>query len=282
MKNKNRGWLRVLGLIIPYFITVGIFQIVGLKLLHIDFMNGQHPKTTWQHTVSSCFGLMGTFLVLWLFVKFVDKDRFINLGFHVKNRFKEFRDGFLLGALLLLSGFVILYLLNEIQYDKIVFNAKDFFLEIILFTIVAIVEETLFRGYILKNLLLSFNKYIALIVTSLMFAMLHIPNPNMSIFSFTSLFVAGIFLGVSYIFTRNLWFPIALHFSWNLFQTFLGFNVSGQDLYSIIEFKIIDGNYLNGGSFGFEGSILSLLFQLISLILIFIHFKNKKLANTFK
>ena len=64
-------------------------------------------------------------------------------------------------------------------------------------------------------------------------------------FSAMSLFLAGILLGITYIYTKNLWFPVALHLSWNLFQTLFGFNVSGKDFYSLIEFKIQENNLLN-------------------------------------
>jgi hypothetical protein len=35
-----------------------------------------------------------------------------------------------------------------------------------------------------------------------------------------------------------------MHLSWNLFQTLFGFNVSGKDTYSIIEFNITEENLL--------------------------------------
>ena len=60
------------------------------------------------------------------------------------------------------------------------------------------------------------------------------------------LFLAGVLLGVSYVYTKNLWFPVALHFSWNFFEALFGFNVSGQDFYSLIDFNITEKNLLNG------------------------------------
>ena len=97
----------------------------------------------------------------------------------------------------------------------------------------------------------------------------------MDLFSFFNLVLAGIFLGIAYIYTKNLWFPIALHFSWNLFQTLLGFKVSGQESYSIIEFNLKENNLINGGEFGFEGSILSVMFQIVFIIVIVKYFKKE-------
>lgn len=124
--------------------------------------------------------------------------------------------------------------------------------------------------------MISFNKYVALIVSSILFSLMHGFNPNIDLFSLFNIFLAGILLGLSYIYTKNLWFPIALHLSWNLFQTIFGFNVSGQDSYSLIEFSIYENNLLNGGDFGFEGSILSVISMIITIIGIWIYYNREK------
>ena len=145
-----------------------------------------------------------------------------------------------------------------------------------IFIFVAISEELFLRGYVLNNLLVSFNKYIALLISSLLFSLMHGANPNFSLIPFIGLFIAGLFFGLSYIFTRSLWFPIALHFSWNFFQgTIFGFNVSGKDTYSLLATKNNSLNVWNGGDFGFEGSILSIILQIIAIGIVFIIFKNR-------
>jgi membrane protease YdiL (CAAX protease family) len=173
-------------------------------------------------------------------------------------------------------GYTILLFLNEISFVKVNVNLYEIFISILLFIFVAIAEEVMFRGYILRNLMLSVNKHIALIISSLLFALIHLGNPNITWFSFLNIVLAGIFLGLSYIYTKNLWFPIALHLSWNLFQTLIGFKVSGQESYSIIEFNIKENNLLNGGEFGFEGSILSVGFMLISIGIIYKYYKKQE------
>lgn len=209
------------------------------------------------------------------FCKRYSERKFINLGFQVKNRLIEFNFGIGLGIVIMFLGFLILILISQIFFEKLNFNVYELLLSIGIFIIVAVVEETLIRGYVLKNLMLSFNKYIALLISSLLFSVMHAANPNFDLFAFLDLFLAGILLGLSYVYTKNLWFPIALHFSWNFFQSFFGFNVSGQDLYSVIEISIRDNNLLNGGGFGFEGSVLSIIFQLISIFFIYKYFNKR-------
>jgi len=275
IKNKNIGWQRVLMIILPYFIIVGIFQVIGLLIAKVDIFNKSHAMTNTQQTISMFFTLTGTLVTLWVFMKFVDKDPFINLGFHLKNKTKDIVFGFLVGLFIMSFGYTILLLTNELVFVKTEIDYYQILISILMFVFVAISEEVIFRGYILKNLMISFNKYTALIITSLLFAALHLGNPNMDLFSFFNLVLAGIFLGIAYIYTKNLWFPIALHFSWNLFQTLLGFKVSGQESYSIIEFNLKENNLINGGEFGFEGSILSVMFQIVFIIVIVKYFKKE-------
>ena len=276
-----KGWLRVLLLIVPYFLIVGTFQLTALLILGIYTADITIQQTSSQRLFSTLFDLFGTLFTLWIFMKFVDKEPFINLGFHTKHRRNDFIMGFVIGALIMLGAYSLLLGIDEIHFKKIVIDYSEIFISIFLFFVVAVAEEVLLRGYILRNLMLSFNKYIALIVSSVLFSLLHAFNPNIDLFSLFGLFIAGILLGISYIHTKNLWFPIALHLSWNLFQTLLGFNVSGQDFYSLVEFSIEQNNLLNGGAFGFEGSILSIITEIVVIIGIAV-FYNKKRASSVK
>lgn len=260
------GWARILLIFFPYLIILGFFQFMGVLISGVPYSESDYTKTSEQQLIVSFFGMLGTFLVLWIFMKYIDREKFIKLGFQAKNRLIDFLVGTGVALLTMVFGFVLLIGLDEINYDRFVFNAGDVIISVLLFLIVAVVEEVLFRGYVLKNLMLSANKYVALIISSVLFSLMHGFNPNMSLFSFFDLFCAGMILGITYIYTKNLWYPIGLHFGWNLFQTHLGFNVSGQDFYSLIEFNYTSPNLLNGGEFGFEGSIFSVVAQLFIFI----------------
>ncbi|WP_111709565.1 CPBP family intramembrane glutamic endopeptidase [Lutibacter citreus] len=282
MKSKNRGWLRVLIIILPYIFVVSLFELLGAFIANVDFTNINFEKTSEQHAIMSISSMLGTLLVVWFFMKFLDKESFIKLGFQTKNRLKDFIVGLLIGTVIMFTGYFLLLFLNEIYFQKTIIDLKEILLTIILFICVAVTEEVLLRGYILKNLMISFNKYLALIISSALFAAMHGFNPNIDLFSMSNIFLAGILLGLSYIYTKNLWFPIALHLSWNLFQSLLGFNVSGQDSYSLIEFSIKDNNILNGGAFGFEGSILSVIAMLITIVGIAMYYERKKVNHQIK
>jgi hypothetical protein len=271
-----KGWQRVLLLIIPYIIFLGLFQYAGGLIVGIDYTNEGFQKTSFQKLIVYFSGLLGTFLILWIFMKFIDKDKFVNLGFKIKHKLNEFNIGVVVGLIVMLAGFSLIYAIGEINLEQFLFDPKEFVLTLLLFAVVAVVEETLIRGYVLRNLMKSFSKYSSLILSSIIFSLFHGLNPNIDLLALCNLFLAGILLGLSYMHTKNLWFPIGLHLGWNLFQSLLGFNVSGTNAYSIIEFNLTDQNILNGGYFGFEGSVFCVIAQLILILIIKYHYRTIK------
>ena len=275
-EHKISGWQRVFLIIIPYVFIVGAFQFMGKIIVGGDLVNIEGPQETLlQKLILTLFSLLGTFFVLWIFVRFVDKDKLINLGFHTKNRGKDFGVGFLLGLLIMGLGYLILLFSGEIIFEKFNIDLSKIAITFLLFILVAINEEVLFRGYFIKNLMLSFNKYIAVFISAILFSLAHGFNPHIDELSLVTLFLFGVIFGISYIYTNNLWFPIALHFSWNFFQSILGFNVSGQDFYFLVETKFTKANILNGGFFGFEGSILCVMALLITIVVMLIYYSKK-------
>jgi hypothetical protein len=109
--------------------------------------------------------------------KFVDKKPFYEIGFKNIEPINDIVKGLLLGFSIILLGFVLLYLGKQIEIKNINFNFYSFLSSLFLFVFVAISEELLVRGYILKNLMTSFNNYVALIISSLIFSVIHFGNP---------------------------------------------------------------------------------------------------------
>ena len=278
MSNVVKGWQRVVFIILPYFIVVGFFQFLGFIFSGVEYEK-MTSLTSKELLIISLFNTIGTFIVLWFFMKNVDEEAFVNLGFSTKNRFKDFLLGIVVGLIIISASFFLMIILNEITFQYKILVFSELIMSILAFTIISIAEEMFFRGYILRNLMISFNKSLALVISSFIFAIFHSLNPNINLIGFLCILVGGFLLGISYIYTKNLWFPIALHFIWNLFQSLAGFNVSGQDFYSLIEIKIENSNWINGGSFGLEGSIISILIQIFFIFVIIFYFRKKTVSN---
>jgi len=284
----EKGWFRTIIIIPAFFLFSGIFQLFGVvvsvlfsKLGIIDFSLAdlETLDNLPAITIIQYFDLAGIFLLLWIFIKYVDKEPFKNMGFEIKGKRNDIILGTTLGLFMMALGYAILQSLGEIQFSRINYDLSSIIWLLILFIGVSVLEETFVRGYVLKNLLKSFNPVISLVISSALFSLLHFFNPNVNYLALVELFIGGIALGVSYIYTKNLWFPFAFHFSWNFFQVIFGFNVSGLDTYSLIEFEILEPNNLNGGDFGFEGSYLSIIFTLIIIYFLNNYYKKFKTKN---
>ena len=279
--DNHRGLYNSLNIILPYLVIVGVFQLVSYYLSGYDYLNSARtPKTSLQTFITTLATLLATFVTVLLFKKKLGQKFFINIGFQNIAVKKNLLLGIVLGFIIMLTGFLSLLFTNEISIQSINFDLTELLLNIGIFIFVAIGEEVLCRGFILNNLMKSYNKYVALIVSSLFFSLLHLGNHFISVLNLFDLFIAGILLGITYINTKRLWFPIALHFSWNFFQgTIFGFNVSGNDDYSLINISYPSPTLWNGGGFGFEGSLLSLLFQIIAIYLILEYYKKKNIKS---
>jgi len=139
---------------------------------------------------------------------------------------------------------------------------------------VAVFEEIIVRGIVFRLIEKRWGSYVALLLSALIFGALHLANPNSSVIAALGLAIqAGLLLGSAYIYSRSLWFPIAIHFAWNFTETgIFGASVSGNAVgRSLLTTKIDGADWLTGGMFGPEGSIQATLFCLaatISLLLL--------------
>lgn len=272
----KKGWLRALLFFLSFFIIVAFFDLIGLAIFSQfseynfeEFISD--PELIMQNKMMLLMmfcQLLGTLFTVWIFQTFVNKESFTSIGLRFTNYESDLFQGLLVGGTLISSGFLILFVFNLIEVDLTYFSFYDQIFYFFLFIIVSLNEEIAIRGYIFQNLCQSFNKYIALIISSLVFMLMHIGNPNIGVLPLVNLFLAGIFLGIYKVHKNNLWFPIGAHLVWNYLQgPIYGFEVSGNKINSLFEQKLTGHVLFTGGSFGYEGSIILTLFLCISIFL---------------
>lgn len=88
----------------------------------------------------------------------------------------------------------------------------------VIFIFVGWNEELLSRGYLLQTIASGLNLFWGVIISSAVFGLLHLGNPNAAWVSAAGIFFAGVYLAYGFIRTKQLWLPIGLHIGWNFFE----------------------------------------------------------------
>jgi membrane protease YdiL (CAAX protease family) len=131
------------------------------------------------------------------------------------------------------------------------------------FTAAAVMtEELIFRGIVFRIVEERAGTWGALILTSLLFGLMHLLNPHATAWSALTIAVAGGgMLTSAYAATRTLWVPIGLHFGWNFAEGgIFGFAISGRSPGSGLVDGLTSGSsLLTGGDFGPEASWSALM-----------------------
>jgi membrane protease YdiL (CAAX protease family) len=288
----ENGWVRAIIFMPLWIIIMGFSVTIGSLLVMlasgVDMSDPGSAEALFANMsfdspvmlLMTVFQVAGSFLALWIATKFIDRKPLMSIGLTVKDKANEMLIG--LGfALAFIGGlFFVLWLLGAITVTGYVgFKPGVFIVSMMLF-LAAFDEELIFRGYVLNNMMDSSSRWVALAGSSALFALMHAGNPSVwsNWVPMTELFAAGFILGISYTFTKNLWFPTFFHFGWNFFQGLLGFEISGINVDS---WKMIShestGNVpdiVSGGAFGIEGSVITLSCTIICTYFIYKYYNE--------
>lgn len=249
-----------------------------------DFFT-QTPSLFLSYTATSLIALL---ISIWLAGRFLDRRRFVVFGFHInRNWWIDLGFGLFLGAFLMLLVFLVQLSAGWLNITGTFVThtpQTPFFLAILVpfaaFLAVGFYEELFSRGYQLQNLAEGLNWaslgpqmaiLLATVISSAIFGLLHIINPNATLISTFNIFIAGFFLlATGYILTGELAIPIGVHITWNFFQgNVFGFHVSGIAPISatFIGIEQLGPDIWTGGAFGPEAGLLGLSAMVVGALL---------------
>lgn len=267
-------------------IVVGITLIVGIFILSKKLLGGifQADFLTEDLTnlivniISSILTIVG---YIYLY-KYYEKRKITE--FSTNGIARNLSLGILLGVVAQSLTILVIYLAGE--YSIVSINPILYILPALGMAFSsAIFEEILLRGILFRIVEEKLGSYIALFISALIFGLLHLANPNSSLIAGIGLAIqAGLLLGAAYIYSRNLWFPIAIHFAWNFTQTAIyGASVSGNAMSkTLITSEISGSDWFTGGQFGPEGSIQATVFGLMaSIFLLYLSHKKGNIVNPY-
>ncbi|WP_029187919.1 CPBP family intramembrane glutamic endopeptidase [Streptococcus suis] len=238
--------------------TVGYFAFMPLFFIFID-----NAFVTLSLELLA-FAFISLAIILW--ARFVEKSPWLGLGMTKKGAFKDFILGWGIGAAMLITCVLLMWGFGAIQVTSFQFSANlvgEFLILVLAWSIQGTTEELLTRGWMFSSLAAKHNIPVGILVSSLFFTFLHLGNDGISLIPLLDLTLFTILACLVMLKTGNLWVIGGLHAAWNCFQgNVFAFPVSGtQAGQAFIAVETSGPDWLSGGAFGVEGSIISLLIQ---------------------
>ncbi|NQO42941.1 CPBP family intramembrane metalloprotease [Streptococcus suis] len=238
--------------------TVGYFAFMPLFFIFID-----NAFVTLSLELLA-FSFISLAIILW--ARFVEKSPWLGLGMTKKGAFKDFILGWGIGAAMLITCVLLMWGFGAIQVTSFQFSANlvgEFLILVLAWSIQGTAEELLTRGWMFSSLAAKHNIPVGILVSSLFFTFLHLGNDGISLIPLLDLTLFAILACLVMLKTGNLWVIGGIHAAWNCFQgNVFAFPVSGtQAGQAFIAVETSGPDWLSGGAFGVEGSIISLLIQ---------------------
>ena len=275
-------------LLASLFIEGGLWigsELVGPFSLVIGFLveffspgNGTASIQEFFYHYFLYYELFSFVIILFLFifwVKVIEKNALSSLGFVKRNWLKYLGWGIMI-SLVQMGVIALVYQVSGI--GSFVLNVLS--LEPILFILGLFpfwllqggTEEVATRGWLLTRIAARANLPLAIAISSSLFGFLHLGNSGVTFLSVLNIILDGVLAGLLLVYTDSIWLVVAQHGTWNYVQgNLLGFQVSGTGAdASIFNFSMGAGpDWLTGGAFGAEGSIITTLVLLLSIVIVY-------------
>lgn len=283
-KRLRAGWRIFIFMMIFWSLSAAIFVIKPLfgEITKKEFIENYSLVIV---TILAIAASLSVFLAR----KFLDKQSFDSLGLeHTRRTIKDLVFGFFLSAVMAGLFFAIMIFSGLVEFSGMNINdtiqhsgdSAGFigFMSVLSIGSLAVLlletmlvgywEELVFRGYLLQNMIAGMGTTIAIIVSCLLYGLVHSTNPNAGLLSSLIIVLFGYLRIYGYLTTNMLWLSMGMHIGWNFFQgPVFGFAASGQEKISLMNLTITGPDWLSGGKFGPEGSIIIIPIIVIAIFL---------------
>ncbi len=231
-------------------------------------------------TIFMLFANAGLILIAILFCVVLQRRKLASMGIVKEKALTQYLIGLGIGFALFAGAVLLNVITGSMKLTGISprFSIGLFLLFALGFMIQGMAEEVLCRGYLLVSVARRYPVSIAVFLNSLVFALLHLGNPGVSLLAVVNILLVGVFLSLYFLRTGNIWGVGAIHTMWNFAQgNIFGMEVSGMELScSILESSAVPHKtFWNGGSFGPEAGFTCTIIYIAAILLVLL-WKNKK------
>lgn len=218
-------------------------------------------------------GPVSMIVAVWIALRLLDEKKFPEVGLISPRRGgRDLASGLVLGAVLMTLIFVILLISGQVSLaNPLSAPVFSHFLwsGLLLYIVVGFAEEIFFRGYCMNALQQMGMTRMTVIISALLFSMVHGTNIHASVVGLANIFIVGLLFALMFVKTGNLWMPIGFHITWNYFQgNIFGFPVSGQAPHGIYNIDSMESALWTGGAFGPEGGLLGTILLIVGFLFV--------------
>jgi membrane protease YdiL (CAAX protease family) len=208
----------------------------------------------WPEIVSA----LAVMVAYWAYVRYVEKRRATELS--RTKALPEMCAGLLIGALMVAAQVGILHTLG--YYDMTGMN--DWTMKLMeplaVMIFVGVIEEVIGRGIIFRITEESLGSWPAIVISAAIFGLAHIPGEGAGLLAIGNTVLAGALFAAAYMLTRRLWLCIGIHVAWNYtLGSIFSIAVSGNESKGLLIGTLTGPDWITGGSYGLEASVLTLI-----------------------
>lgn len=281
---ENKTW-KIWSHFLGYFMC---FVIGGIIASVPRFIVGFDDESEKIVLLSELLRIPITLALLFLYTKYISK---LNINKKILNftNFKPIKWG-LVGVSLPLIVLLIFYLSGNLSIHNFHPNLDasiitNGLLKVFGMSLAAgIIEEVLFRGYLVHLLNKKYSFWLAVIIPSILFPLIHLGGAD-SFMNGIQIFISGFLVSIMflliYLRTGSIWNASIVHFLWNLIfiNKLISFGNIEDDSNKLLELNLGSNEFFNGGGFGIETSIPAIIVYSITIIAIW-KLTDKKAYNT--
>jgi membrane protease YdiL (CAAX protease family) len=272
---QNQQGLRA-GWRLAIYVGVVVVSWIGLMTLMTEFVHpGREANSPWGLGVGEVASFAVVFGAAWM-MSWLEGRSVAAYGLPLQDAFgKLFWLGCLLGLCEVSALIALIAAFGGYSFGEVALRGGALVSMgvswALLFVLVGLFEEFLFRGYTQYTLADGIGFWPAAVLLSVAFGLVHRKNPGEGWAGVASVIVIGLVFCFALKRTGNLWFCVGLHAAFDFGETFLysvpnsGVTFDGH----LSNANLHGAAWLTGGSIGPEGSVFS--FVTMGIVALAIH-----------
>ena len=266
-QSRLNGFLRALGLIAGFYALWSALEWAALNIPSLERVDVREIVIPWTMLASV---VVATYVML----RLVEKRPWSTVALdRAAASPQTLLQGAAFGGLTIGLASIVLLTFHQLQIERSIpgswWGAAERSTAILLPA--AFWEELFFRGYAFSVLRRAAGWRTALVVTSIVFGLIHAGNPGADAESILAVTVAGFFLGIILLATRSLYATGIAHFAWNWVMA-VGLHIEVSGLTSAYpDYRTIETgpDWLTGGRWGPEGGLAAVAAMFVGIFYLY-------------